>query len=413
MEDITERKWVEEEIRTGKKKLEDIMENMVDGVGVFDGQGEIIQANRALAEMHGYGSPDELIGRKFFDSIVAKEELPGAVEMFAESIRKKERIIRNVESIDLRKDGSKFPVMLNIAFLWGSDGNLVEGIAVIHDITERKRAEREFQEKNEQLDVQNEELRATEEELMAQQQELMEKSRELEEASRAKSEFMAHMSHELRTPLNVIIGFSELMIDEVPGKVSEEQRQCLNDILGSGQHLLNLINDILDLSKVESGKMELKLRNVALPSVIESIRREIIPLLVKRKQSLEVDVEEGLPLVHADKAKVGQVLLNLLGNSSKFTPDGGKLKVEAVRENNWCRVSMIDNGVGVKKEDQERIFEPFCQLNSSLTREEGGTGLGLTITKQIVEEHGGRIWVESEYGKGSRFNFTLPLVISG
>jgi len=138
-----------------------------------------------------------------------------------------------------------------------------------------------------------------------------------------------------------------------------------------------------------------------------------MPVLAARKQSLEVDVEEGLPLVHADKAKVGQVLLNLLGNSSKFTPDGGKLKVEAVRENNWCRVSMIDNGVGVKKEDQERIFEPFCQLNSSLTREEGGTGLGLTITKQIVEEHGGRIWVESEYGKGSRFNFTLPLVISG
>jgi len=239
--------------------------------------------------------------------------------------------------------------------------------------------------------------------------ELKEKNIQLEEANRAKSEFLAQMSHELRTPLNVIMGFSELMLDRVPGKVNKEQRQCLDDIWSGGQHLLGLINDILDLSKIESGKMELKLGDIELPSVIESLRSEIMPMLVTRKQSLDIKVEKGLPLVRADKAKVRQVLLNLLSNATKFTPDGGKLKVEAVRENNWCRVSVIDNGIGIKKKDQERIFEPFRQLDSTLGKEERGTGLGLAIARQIIERHGGRIWVESEYGKGSRFSFTLPL----
>jgi len=238
---------------------------------------------------------------------------------------------------------------------------------------------------------------------------LFETNEKLRKTTQAKSEFLANMSHELRTPLNVINGFSELMLDEVPGEVNEEQRQCLNDILGSGKHLLNLIDDILDLSKVESGKMELNFKNIGLTVLMASLYNTVKAMLVSRKQSLEVNVGEGFPPVYADKAKVRQVLLNLLSNSTKFTPDGGKLKVEAVRDGDWCRVSVIDNGIGIKKEDQERIFEPFCQLDSPLTEEKGGTELGLTIARQIIEKHGGRIWVESEYRKGSRFTFTLPL----
>ncbi|MBA7582815.1 Non-motile and phage-resistance protein [subsurface metagenome] len=244
---------------------------------------------------------------------------------------------------------------------------------------------------------------------MAQQQELIEKTREVEEANQLKSEFLANMSHELRTPLNVIIGFSELMTDEVPGKVNKEQRQCLSDILGASQHLLNLISDVLDLSKIESGKMKLSLTNIALTEVAESLARTMMPILAPRKQSLDIEIEEGLPLVHADKAKVSEVLLNLLGNSAKFTPDGGKLKIEAVREGDWCQVSVIDDGIGIKTEDQEKIFEPFYQLDNPQTQKKEGTGLGLRIAKQIIEKHGGQIWVESEYGKGSRFTFTLPL----
>ncbi|MBA7598678.1 Sensor histidine kinase RcsC [subsurface metagenome] len=238
---------------------------------------------------------------------------------------------------------------------------------------------------------------------------LFEANEELMQATQAKSEFLAHMSHELRTPLNVIIGFSELLLDEVPGKINEEQRRCLNDVLGGGNNLLNLINDILDLSKIESGKMELSLRNFSLSGVIEALRSVMLPILTPRDQSLDVELEEGLPQVYADKAKVRQVLLNLLSNSTKFTPDGGRLKIEAAREDERCRVSVIDNGIGIKPENQEKIFEEFCQIESPLTEEKGGTGLGLAIARQIVERHGGRIWVDSDYGQGSRFNFTLPL----
>jgi len=238
---------------------------------------------------------------------------------------------------------------------------------------------------------------------------LFEANEELRKATEAKSEFLAHMSHELRTPLNVIIGFSELMIDRVPGEINEEQRHCLNDILDSGKHLLNLISDVLDLSKIESGKMKLRLTNFALTKVIESLKNTIMPMLVSKKQSLDIKVDEEFPLVRADEAKVRQVLLNLLSNSNKFTGEGGKLKIEAVRDGDWCQVSVTDNGIGIKKEDQERVFEPFCQLDNPLTKEKSGTGLGLAVAKQIIERHSGRIWVESEYGRGSRLTFTLPL----
>lgn len=238
---------------------------------------------------------------------------------------------------------------------------------------------------------------------------LSEANKELKKATQAKSEFLANMSHELRTPLNVIIGFSQLMIDKVPGEINEEQKQCLNDILDSSQHLLNLINEVLDLSKIESGKVELKLGNIALADIIESLKNTIVPLLTLRKQSLDIEIEGGLPPVYADEGKIRQVLLNLVDNSSKFTPDGGKVKIKAIRDGDWCQISVIDNGIGIKKEDQERIFEPFCQLDNPLPREKKGTGLGLTLVKQIVERDGGRIWFESEYRKGSRFAFTVPL----
>jgi signal transduction histidine kinase len=234
-------------------------------------------------------------------------------------------------------------------------------------------------------------------------------NRALEQASRAKSDFMAKMSHELRTPLNVIIGFTELLLDQVPGETNEEQRQCLDDILASGRHLLGLINEVLDLSKVESGKVALKLTNIALSKVVKSVRSAMMPVLAQKKQSLDVELEAGLPLVYADEARLRQVFFNLLSNSSKFTPDGGKLKIEAIRKDNRCQVSVSDSGIGIRKKDQEQIFEPFYQVGNSMAEEKKGTGLGLPLVKEIVERHGGRIWVESEYGSGSRFIFTIPL----
>jgi len=256
--------------------------------------------------------------------------------------------------------------------------------------------------KNRQLDEQNQELRSR-------QRKLVEKSREVEVASRLKSEFLANMSHELRTPLNVVIGFSELMLDQAPGPVNKEQRECLADILSSGRHLLGLIDQVLDLSKIESGRTELRLAEVALPQVIESLKNTMLPILKPKRQILDISIEEGLPAVSADKAKLRQVFFNLLSNSSRFTPEGGRIEIKAVSNGTHCRVSVTDNGIGIKKEDQDRIFEPFCQLDSTPARGNNGTGLGLVVVKQIVEKHGGQVWVESEYGKGSRFSFTLPL----
>jgi len=242
---------------------------------------------------------------------------------------------------------------------------------------------------------------------------LFETNEELKKVTQAKSEFLANMSHELRTPLNTVIGFSELLLDKIPGKINQKQKQCLDDISASSEQLLGLINDVLDLSKVEAGELELQQKTFALNKLIESLTRTITPILVPRKQSLDIEIEKRLPPIHADKTKIRQVFLNLLSNSTEFTPDGGNLKIKAIGKGSWCQVSVIDNGIGMKQEEQKRIFEPFYQLDNPISRERSGTGLGLTIAKQIVEKHGGQIWVESEYGKGSSFTFTLPLATSG
>ncbi len=261
---------------------------------------------------------------------------------------------------------------------------------------------RALQEKARQLAAQNEEL-------VAQQQALTEKTREAEEANQLKSEFLARMSHELRTPLNAVIGFSELTLDEVPGTLNEEQRQCLEDILSAGQHLLQLVNEVLDISTIESGKTEFRPTYLVLIDVVKWLRKTMVPILKPRKQSLDVVIEEELPRVYADESKLRQVLLNLVSNAAKFRPDGSKIRVEVIKKGNWCQVSVIDSGIGIKEEDQKRIFEPFYRVDTLSHKEEQGTGLGLAVVRRIVEKHGGQVWVESEYGKGSTFRFTLPI----
>ena len=405
---ITERKQVEEALKESEEKFRTFMETASDLMHMADKDGNITYVNESMTRTLGY-SKEEMIG-KHITQFLSKEVFEKDFKPKWEELITKGEIA--LEST-VTKDGKEIYGEQKVVAIYDSDGKYAGSRAIFRDLTERMRMERELQEKNEQLDAQNEELQSQTEELMTQQQEIIEKTGEVERANRLKSEFLANMSHELRTPLNVIIGFSELMVDKVPGKINEEQRQCLSDILDSSHRLLNLVNEVLDLSKVESGKMEFKLENVALTEVIESLTRTMLPVLAPRKQSLDIEIEEGLPAVHVDEGRLEQVLLNLATNSSKFTPDGGKLKVEAVREDNWCQVSVIDNGIGIKEEDQERIFEPFCWLDNPLTKEKSGTGLGLALVETIVEKYGGRIWVESEYGKGSRFTFTLPLATNG
>ncbi|HTY80756.1 MAG TPA: GAF domain-containing protein [Candidatus Bathyarchaeia archaeon] len=234
------------------------------------------------------------------------------------------------------------------------------------------------------------------------------KSRQLEAASQHKSEFLANMSHELRTPLNAIIGFSEVLHERMFGELNEKQDEYLKDIHASGTHLLSLINDILDLSKVEAGRMELELTDFNLPAAIESSLTLVRERALRRGITLRLGVDAGVGEVRADERKVRQVLLNLLSNAIKFTPEGGRIEVRAARANGAVDVAVSDTGIGIAPEDQEAVFEEFRQVGSSAAKQQG-TGLGLTLCRKFVELHGGKIWVTSALGAGSTFTFRLPV----
>jgi signal transduction histidine kinase len=235
------------------------------------------------------------------------------------------------------------------------------------------------------------------------------KGRELEAANRHKSEFLANVSHELRTPLNAIIGFSEVLGERMFGELNEKQAEYTDDILSSGRHLLSLINDILDLSKIEAGRMELEVTAFHLPDAIENALLLIRERASRHGIKLDRVIDDRLGDFTGDERKVKQILVNLLTNAVKFTPEGGQIKVEATLGDSAVIVSVTDTGIGIAKKDQEAIFEEFRQASGNYAQKREGTGLGLTLTRKFVELHGGKIWVESEIGKGSKFTFTLPI----
>jgi signal transduction histidine kinase len=239
--------------------------------------------------------------------------------------------------------------------------------------------------------------------------ELDDKTRQLEIANRHKSEFLANMSHELRTPLNAVIGFSEVLIERMFGEVNPKQEEYLNDILSSGRHLLSLINDILDLSKIEAGRMELEAQLFNLPAALDNALTLIKERAARNSIALEVHVDPEIGEVVADERKVKQVLLNLLSNAVKFTPEGGKITMSAALNGKAIEVSVADTGIGIADEDQEAIFEEFRQVGSDYARKREGTGLGLALARRLVELHGGTLSVKSEVGKGSTFTFTIPV----
>jgi signal transduction histidine kinase len=242
--------------------------------------------------------------------------------------------------------------------------------------------------------------------------EIEEKSQQIEAANRHKSEFLANMSHELRTPLNAIIGFSEVLQERYFGELNEKQAEYTDDILASGRHLLSLINEILDLSKVEAGRMELELAAFDLPLAIDNARTFVRERATRHGITLDVKVDERLGDYVGDERKIKQILLNLLSNAVKFTPEGGRISINARQTNGSVEISVTDTGIGIAEEDQPKIFEEFRQVGSDNAKKIEGTGLGLTLAKKFVELHGGRIWVESEVGKGSTFVFTLPTAIA-
>jgi signal transduction histidine kinase/HAMP domain-containing protein len=239
--------------------------------------------------------------------------------------------------------------------------------------------------------------------------EIEEKGRQLEVANQHKSEFLASVSHELRTPLNAIIGFSEVMLERLFGEVNEKQEEYLNDILSSGRHLLSLINDILDLAKIEAGRMELEPGDFDLPQAVDNTLILVRERALRRGIALERWVDPRLGEIKGDERKIKQVLLNLLSNAVKFTPEGGRIEVRAVVADGTAEISVSDTGVGIAPEDHEAVFEEFRQVGTDYARKHEGTGLGLALARKFVELHGGRIWVKSQVGQGSTFTFAIPM----
>jgi signal transduction histidine kinase len=240
--------------------------------------------------------------------------------------------------------------------------------------------------------------------------EIEEKSRELAEASRHKSQFLANMSHELRTPLNAILGYTELILDSVYGEMPEKARSVLDRVQRNGRHLLGLINDVLDLSKIEAGQLILALGDYSLKNVVHTVFSAVEPLAKEKKLAFTVELPPDLTPGHGDERRLTQVLLNLVGNAIKFT-DIGEVAIKASNVNGAFEVAVRDTGPGISAADQAKLFQEFQQADNSITKKKGGTGLGLAISKRIIEMHGGKIWVDSIVGQGSTFSFTLPVMV--
>jgi signal transduction histidine kinase len=239
-------------------------------------------------------------------------------------------------------------------------------------------------------------------------QALEDKAIQLARTSKYKSEFLANMSHELRTPLNAVLGYTELILDRIYGDVPDKIDEVLARVQQSGQHLLNLINDVLDISKMEAGQLKLSLDEYALAEVVQAVLAAVEGLAAEKQLKLIVEIPADLPHGIGDARRIAQVLMNLLGNAVKFT-EHGEVRVQVATSEHAFLVAVSDTGPGIPQEQRQKIFEEFHQTDSSNTKEKGGTGLGLSIAKRIIEMHGGRIWVESSLDKGSTFWFTLPM----
>jgi PAS domain S-box-containing protein len=371
--DISERKKAEEEVIRSEMKYRALFEKSNDAVLIHDMSGKVIDVNDKTCEMFGY-SKEELIKINIIDLI-----FPEDIEKTTLAIGKiKENKSWRNETRMFRSDGSIIHLDVNGSLI-EAQGKIIQ--AVGRDITERIKAE----------------------------EEMMQAKIEAETASRSKSDFLATMSHELRTPLNSIIGFSDIILDGLAGNLEDKQEHYLQHISQSGRHLLNLINDILDISKIEAGKMELYPEIVDIRKSVSEIVTMTESLASRKNIAVDIDMPDDMPLISADKSKIKQIMYNILGNAIKFTDNGGNVYINLSNDDENVIMSITDTGIGISPEDQNKLFKPFSQIDTSISRRFEGTGLGLALVKELIELHGGRIWVESEAGKGSTFSFRLPI----
>jgi PAS domain S-box-containing protein len=367
-----------------------------DAILEVNEEGSITLLNEAVERMFGY-TRAELLGLKV-DSLVPAAMRDGHAQHRASYATKPNTrpMGTGLELQGQRKDGSLFPVEISLSPNW-IDGAL-HVIASVRDISERKAVENRIRVLREQytaeLTVKNEQLEA--------------RNQEVERANRLKTEFLASMSHELRTPLHTIIGFSELLAEQLEGPLTEKQQRFVGHILQDARHLLELINEVLDISKIESGRLELKREPFNFSQCAEEVLAGIRHQAATKSITLEnKNTFEGS--LYADRVRIKEILYNLLNNAVKFTPEGGRVWIEAASNDGTLHISVCDTGIGIPEKEQPSIFEKFYQVsNSGGVRE--GTGLGLPITKHLVELHGGTISVASQPGKGSSFRLVLPLI---
>ena len=388
LRDITARRRAEQLLQESEERHRKLFDNNPHPTWVFDRETlRFLAVNAAAVRKYGYSS-DEFLTMTIKD-IRPPEDVPVLLESVG-------RVRDGNESIGIwrhrRKDGTNIDVEITSYALSFADRAAEVVVAV--DVTQRKRDEAEKRKFIDKLAVSNQELEL--------------RNREVERATRLKSKFLANMSHELRTPLNAIVGFSDLLADETPGELNDKQKRFVNHIKQGSGHLLQLINDILDLSKIEAGQLELRCEDFqlkdALPEVLSTIRPLAMIKNIQVQQKLKTDLS-----VYADRVRFKQVLYNLLSNAVKFTPKDGRIDIDCVEKGNEVCISVTDTGIGIRSEDQAVVFEEFRQVEGNTDTANEGTGLGLAITKRLVEQQGGKISLESEPGKGSRFTFTLPI----
>lgn len=376
-------------------RFRELLEAAPDGIIEVDADGKIVVLNAATEQLFGY-SRQELLGQSV-DVL-----LP--VSLRDRHASHRARYSRNpvtrpmgsgIQLYGLRKDGSEFPVEISLSPVKSAEGFRVS--AIIRDVSERKKAEQLIQEMHDRFTR----------DLSSANRELELRNKEIERANRTKSDFLASMSHELRTPLHTIVGFSELLSEELEGPLNQRQKRFIQHIHKDSLHLLELINGILDLSKIEAGKLELHLEIFDAIEAVNEVVTSIAPLAGARSISLEIEGCTHL-MIKADRVRFKQILLNLVSNAVKFTPEGGRVSIESSKEGVMAQFCVIDTGLGIPEEEQVAVFEKFHQAGSTTKGVREGTGLGLAITKHLVEQHGGRVWLHSVPGSGSRFYFTIP-----
>lgn len=374
-----------------------LLQDVSDALIATDMQHKITFWNNAAEKMYGW-NVEEVFGRRLDDFFQTEYTQGEDEEQALQSLLKSGHW--KAEVTQRRKDGSRLPVMSSVALVRDEDGNIAGMVAVNRDITERKQAEQALHAANDLL----------EERVKERTEELHAANLALEKTAKLKDEFLAGMSHELRTPLNAVISLSEAMQEGIYGDLSPKQKKTLGMIGESGNHLLELINDILDLAKIEAGKFELQYEIISLSDICQSAMRMVNEIAKRKGLETTIAIADDIPPLHADGRRLKQMLVNLLSNAVKFTPQGGSVNLEVARENrNAVRFTVLDTGIGIPPEQLDQLFKPFTQLEGALSKKYGGTGLGLALVRELAEMHNGSAGVESVPGNGSRFYFILPL----